>query len=254
MLPFENRSGDSTQAYLSEGVTDELTARLSSVPELKVSPRSSTIRYRGSKDAPDAIAGKLGVRYLLTGSVSRLGDSVRVSVELVDAPAGRQKWSEARVGPTRSLALLVDSVAHAVVHTLAPSVTDSVARRRPGTSDSMAYDYYLLAQHHWNRFTEPELRAALAYSDSAIARDPAFVEAWLVRASNLLALASGNGRLTGREALGPLRQALDTVVALDPQNGQAHAIPRAGLPGSNGTGARPSANFARPIPWILEAA
>ena len=92
------------------------------------------------------------------------------------------------------------------------------------TSDSLAYDYYLLAQHHWNRFTEPDLRQSLAYSDSAIARDPAFVDAWLARANALLSLASGNGSMTVREALGPLRQAVDTILALDPRSGQAHSI------------------------------
>ncbi len=87
VLPFENRSGDSAQAYLSDGVSDELTARLSAIPELKVSPRSSTIRFRASQEAPDEIGKQLGVTYLLTGGVARHGDSVRVSVELIDAPA-----------------------------------------------------------------------------------------------------------------------------------------------------------------------
>jgi serine/threonine-protein kinase len=224
VLPFENRSGDSAQAYLSEGVSDELTARLSAIPELRVSPRSSAIRFRASQEAPDEIGRKLGVTYLLTGGVARHGDSVRISVELIDAPARRQRWSQVQVGPVRALASLVDSAAQAVTQRLVPSAPGLAGRMGPVTHDSLAYDYYLLAQHHWNRFTEPDLRRSLAYSDSAIARDPAYVDAWLGRANALIALASGNGSLTGREALGPLRQALDTALALDPRSGTAHAI------------------------------
>ena len=224
VLPFENRSGDSTQAYLSEGVSDELTAQLSSVPELKVAPRSSTVRFRGSTDPPDAIARQLSVKYLLTGGVARQGDTVRVSVELIDAPAKRQRWSQVHVGPARSLAGFVDSVARKVTGSLAPLTSGLTGRANPTTQDSLAYTYYLLAQHHWNRFTELDLRRSLAYSDSAIARDPAYVNAWIGRANALVALASGMGSITGREALGPVRQALDTILALDPGSGRAHAI------------------------------
>ncbi|HEX6140537.1 MAG TPA: serine/threonine-protein kinase, partial [Candidatus Limnocylindria bacterium] len=67
VLPFENRSGDTAQAYLSEGVSDELTARLSMIPELRVSPRRSSTRFRDNQEAPEVIAQKLGVTYLLTG-------------------------------------------------------------------------------------------------------------------------------------------------------------------------------------------
>ena len=224
VLPFENRSGDSTQAYLSEGVSDELTAQLSAVPELKVSPRSATVRFRGSHAAPETIARELGVTYLLTGGVSRQGDSVRVSVELIDAPGRRQRWSQVRVGAARPLAGFVDSIARAVTQSLAPSASGAAPRAGSATGDSLAYNYYLLAQYHWNRFTELGLRRSLAYSDSAIARDPAYTNAWIGRANALLALASGNGSLTGRETLGPLRQALDTILALDPRSGRAHAI------------------------------
>ncbi len=224
VLPFENRSADSAQAYLAEGVSDELTARLSAIPELQVSPRSSTIRFRGNQAAPEEIGRQLGVTYLLTGGVARNGDSVRISVELIDAPARRQRWSEVLVGPVRSLAVLVDSVAIAVAKTIVPSARVATARAGPVTRDSLAYDYYLLAQHHWNRFTEPDLRQSLAYSDSAIARDPAFVDAWIARANAYLSLASGNGSMTARDALGPLRQAVDTILVLDPRSGQAHSI------------------------------
>lgn len=224
VLPFENRSGDSTQVYLSEGVSDELTARLSAIPELRVSPRSSSIRFRASRESPDAIARQLGVTYLLTGGVARQGDSVRVSVELVDAAARRQRWSQVQVGPVSSLAVMVDSVALAATRELVPSAAASSRRTGPVTRDSLAYDYYLLAQHHWNRFTESDLRQSLAYSDSAIARDPVFVDAWLARANALMSLGSGNGSMTAREVLGPLRQAVDTILALDPRSGQAHSI------------------------------
>ena len=127
------------------------------------------------------------------------------------------------VGPARSLAELVDSLRAGHTGFWLPGRR---SRRAYGTEtrDSLAYDYYLLAQHHCNRFTEADLRRSLAYSDSAIVRDPAYANAWLGRANALLALASGMGSITGREALGPIRQAVDTVLVLDPGSGRAHAI------------------------------
>jgi tetratricopeptide (TPR) repeat protein len=115
-------------------------------------------------------------------------------------------------------------VARTVIQSLAPAASGAAARAGPVTRDSLAYDYYLLARHHWNRFTEADLRRSLAYSDSAIARDPVFVDAWIARANALVALSSGMGSVTGRETLGPLRQAVDTILALDPRSGTAHAI------------------------------
>lgn len=224
VIPFVNRSGDTAQAYLSDGLAEDLTARLARNLELRVAANGSTLRYRVSASPPADIANALGVRHLLTGVMSRRGDSVRVSVELVDAVQGTQRWSEARVVPQRDLALLIDSIARAVTAKLLPGQAIAEGNRPTVSRDSLAYNYYLLGQHHYNQFDPVGLGRSMAYYDSVIARDPAFVGAFVGRAAVLMAMASGNGMMTGRDALVPLRAALDTIAVLDPRSGIAHAL------------------------------
>ena len=222
VIPFENRSADTTQSYLSEGVAEELTARIAAVSALRVTPRSAALRFGGNLDAPEQIARALSVQYLVTGSVRRLGDTLRVTAELLDGIGKRERWSHVYAGPSSALAGIVDSIAHEVLLVMAPAAATVSVQRSLTTRDARAYQYYLLAQHHWNRFTESDLQRTLAYADSAIARDPVYVSAWVAKANALVALSSDNGRLSGREALALIRQATDTVLALDPTSAAAH--------------------------------
>ena len=149
---------------------------------------------------------------------------MRISVELVDTKRRKRQWGDVRVVPKRDLAITMDSMVRAITVSLLPGALGAPAWQAPVLRDSLAYNYYLLAQHHYNRFAPTELARSIAYYDSVLARDPAFVGAWLGRASVLMAMASGNGRLTGRAALVPLRRALDTIMVLDPRSGLAHAL------------------------------
>ncbi len=224
VLPFANRTGDTAQTFLSDGLAEDLTASLARVSELRVMPNSSVRRFRDSDLSPEAIAAELSVNHVLTGSLSRRGDSVRVTVELVDSKRRRQQWSEAFTVPQRELAMVVDSMARALTGSLLPGVRLTRGASGPVTRDSLAYNYYLLAQYHFNRFSPAGLARSMAYYDSVLARDSAFAGAWLGRAGVLMAMASGNGRLNGREAMGPLRQALDRATSLDSRSAAAHAL------------------------------
>ena len=120
--------------------------------------------------------------------------------------------------------MLVDSMARAVAAKLLPNTRLADDSRSPVTRDSLAYTYYLLGQHHYDQFSPIGLERSMVYYDSVIARDPAFVGAWIGRASVLMAMASGNGMMTGRDALLPLRAALDTILVLEPRSGVAHGL------------------------------
>ncbi len=224
ILPFANRTGDTAQTYLSDGLAEDLTASLARIPELRVVPHGTVRTYRDDARPPEVLAAELAVTYLLTGELSRRGDSMRISVELVDTKRRKRQWGDVRVVPKRDLAMTMDSMVRAITVSLLPGALGARAWQAPVLRDSLAYNYYLLAQHHYNRFTPTELARSIAYYDSVLARDPAFVGAWIGRANVLMAMASGNGRLTGREALVPLRRALDTIMVLDPRSAIAHAL------------------------------
>jgi len=225
VLPFVNNTGDTSQTFLSDGLAEDLTASLARVNELRVLPNSSVRQFRTTALSAEAIARQLSVTYVLTGNVSRRGDSVRVALELVDAKGRRQPWSDGvRTVPQRELALVIDSMSRSLTRALVAGDVIPRAGQGPATRDSLAYNYYLLAQHHFNRFNAVGLSRSMAYYDSVLTRDSAFVGAWLGRASALVAMASGNGKLNGREALSPLRNALDHVMALDPHSAVGHAL------------------------------
>ncbi len=83
-MPFENRGGNSDSEYLSDGLTESLIYRLSQLPNLKVSPTSSVLRYKGKEIDPQKIAAELGVNAVMSGRMSQRGDNLTISVELID--------------------------------------------------------------------------------------------------------------------------------------------------------------------------
>ena len=225
VLPFENRSPDPEAVYISDGVANELIVRLTADTSLRVSPRSSVARYRSSASSLEDIAAELGVKHLVTGSVARLADSVRLDVELVDVAGHRQQWARQSVVTRGELAAAVSEMAAGIAGSLLPrSRAGHGAPSAPITRDSLAYDSYLQGQFLFSRFNEPDLRLAVEQFDRAIARDPRFAPAWVGRASALMALVSGNGRIATREALAEIRLATDSALALDPRLAMPYAI------------------------------
>ncbi|HEX5818131.1 MAG TPA: protein kinase [Gemmatimonadales bacterium] len=224
VLPFENRSGDAASDYLSDGIADELIVRLTSQQALRVAPRSSVARLRGSALPLDSIARRLNVAHLVTGSVARLADSVRINIELVDVAGQRQQWARQEVVPARGVGELVASLADGILGSLRPGTAGAPAMRTPITRDSQAYDRYLRGRFLFYRFNERDLVASLAEFDAAIARDPAFAAAWLGRGSAMMANMSGIGRLAPREGIRAIREAVDTALALDRSLGTAYSL------------------------------
>jgi serine/threonine-protein kinase len=225
VLPFENRSADPEAAYVSDGVANELIVRLTADTSLRVSPRSSVARFRNSSRALEDIAAELGVKHLVTGSVARLADSVRLDVELVDVAGHRQQWARQSVVTRGALAGAVSELAAGIAGSLLPrSRAGASAVAAPITRDSLAYDSYLRGQFLFSRFNEADLRLAVEQFDRAIARDPRFAAAWVGRAGALMAQASGMGRIATVQTIADIRRATDSASALDPRMAMPHAL------------------------------
>jgi adenylate cyclase len=94
VLPFTNLSGDPSQEYFSDGLTEEIITALSSVPKLFVIARNSTFTYKGKPVKVQQVAEELGVRYVLEGSVRKAGDRIRISAQLIDALNGHHLWAK----------------------------------------------------------------------------------------------------------------------------------------------------------------
>src|SRR5688572_9277176 len=225
VLPFEHQ-GDTAEAYVTEGITDEIRGRLTRVRELLVIARASSNRYAGSGSSPADIAKGLGVRYLLTGTVRVLGSGVGrrviVRAELVEVTAdgrAQSRWQSPFEAEFRDVVAVQSDIAGQVVSAMElPTSADGPSRATEVTMrDPAAYDLYLKAQARvaWGSRSDAasNLQAVPLY-EAAIARDSTMVEAWGGLTSALV-LSYANGvptkALADRSRVAALR-----TLALDP--------------------------------------
>jgi eukaryotic-like serine/threonine-protein kinase len=149
VLPFANLSADPDNEYFSDGLTDELIADLSRVKALKVISRTSAMRFKGSDKSAAQIAGELGVRYVLEGSVRKAVTNLRITARLVDAESDTQRWSDKYAGTLDDVFDVQERVSREIVRALDLALSadeDRQLARRP-IADAAAYDCYLRARH-----------------------------------------------------------------------------------------------------------
>jgi serine/threonine-protein kinase len=217
VLPFANLSGDPSQDYFSDGLSEELISTLARLPPLHVVGRTSSFQFKGSHEGSGAIGAKLGVAFLLDGSVRRAGAVVRVSTQLVDAKTGFERWSQTYDRDMKDIFAVQSSIAQAVAEALKIQLLggDIAALSKGGTTSPEAYDAYLRGRRLFDEGAgEAGYRAALARFDAAIAADPKFAAAYARRASTLLTLAiqfTSADKLPGAyaEALASARRGVD---------------------------------------------
>ena len=179
VLYFDNRSADSSDAYLADGVTEEIINRLASVERLEVKSRTAVGRFRGSAAPPDSIGRALRVTHLLSGSVQRSGGRLRVSVELVRAANGVTTWA-GRFDQNASDLLdiqtaIADTVARAVAGQLLPRECGALVARP--TTNPEAWDRFLRGSYRLARRTPGDVRQAIREFETAIGMDPVFAAA-----------------------------------------------------------------------------
>ena len=178
VLPFTDLSPGSDQAYFADGLHEELLHQLSILRGLHLNSRTSVDHFRGSPATVRAIADSLGARYVLEGSVRRAGDSVRVTVQLIDAVVDEHIWSEtydARLSLDEIFAVqtrIAEGVAGSLGGTLAAGASGRLGRAPTSSLD--AYNLYLRALYHSHRFTAEDLEAAAVELERAVTLDPEF--------------------------------------------------------------------------------
>ncbi len=154
VLPLDNYSGDPSQDYFAEGMTDELTAKLASISQLRVISRGSVMQFR-RKDRPPApeIAAKLNVDAFIEGSVSRDGEKVHITAQLIDARADKHMWAKTFDGSSRDVLALQTELASAIAREVNVRLTPSEQSRLAARSslDPAAHDAYLRGRYFFNR-------------------------------------------------------------------------------------------------------
>ena len=177
VLPFLDMSAAKDQGYFSDGVTEEILNRLSQADNLRVISRTSSFSMRDeSLDVPE-IAARLGVDYLLEGSVRRSGQHMRITAQLIDASTNAHLWSKTYDRGVVDLFVVQDEIAVSVASALQVSLAGNDSAERPPASVD-AYERFLQGQFHYNRRSPGDIERAIEYYKQAVALDPAYARAW----------------------------------------------------------------------------
>jgi adenylate cyclase len=180
ILPFANLSGDPSQDYFADGITEDLITDLAKLSGLDVIARNSAFAYKGKQLGLEAIARELDVRFVVEGSVRRNGDDIRINAQLVDTATGDHLWADRFDRKASEVFAVQDEISREIVKSLGmePTIPETERMARPPTADLEAYDYYLRAEQVARQGVRTELKGALQLYDKAIELDPAFAEAY----------------------------------------------------------------------------
>jgi len=180
VLPFDNISPDPEADYFSDGLTDELIARLSLVSEIELVSRWASMQYKGRKQDIRAVGTELGARYIVGGSVRRFQDSVRITVQLVDVATNRQLWGNTYKGKLDDIFDIQEQVAQQIVEALKLklSFSEKVSLTKRQTVNAQAYDLYLRGQDYLYRLTKRSVEYAIQLFEKAIELDPRYAAAY----------------------------------------------------------------------------
>jgi TolB-like protein/DNA-binding winged helix-turn-helix (wHTH) protein/Tfp pilus assembly protein PilF len=228
VLPLENLSGDPSQEYFADGMTDELITHLAQIKSLRVISRTSVMQYKHVRKPLREIARALEVDAILEGSVARSGDKVRITAQLIDARSDRHVWAEDFEANTEDVLAIQRQVAKAITQAVSLNTADLRLSEVTAASrvNSAAYDDYLKCRYFWARRTAVDLQRSVENCERAVAKDPNFAQAWAQLADSYI-LAAAYGGTQPIAAMPRAKAAAVRAVFLD--NGLADAHTALGL-------------------------
>lgn len=225
VLPLQNLSGDSTQDYLADGMTESIIGRLSAIRELRVISRTSIMRFKDTKLSVPEIARQLNVDAIVEGSVIRAGNRIRVHAQLIRAATDAHFWSESYDREMKDLLSLQSDVAQSVADKVEVTITEP-ERQRLASVPRVApevYESYLKAQFAFQKSNDrADTEKSIEFFQQAIAKDPSFAPAYLGLADAYFYLSSifigGRPQEVRPKSMAAARKALE----LDPLFVPAH--------------------------------
>ncbi len=223
VLPLENLSGDTSQDYFADGMTEALITDLAKIGALRVMSRSSVVQYKGAHKPLREIGRELNVDAVLTGSVVRSGEHVRIAVQLINAATEQNLWSESYERDLRDVLALQKEVARDIVGEIRIKLTPQEQGQFGGVRpiNPEAYDHYLRGRFYLNRQNKADNEAAITALEHAVATDPTFAAAYAELAQayvwKLFLFAPGDRQWEEKAFV-----ATEKAIALDPNSAVAH--------------------------------
>ncbi len=223
VLPLENLSGDGSQDYFVDGMTESLITELAKIGALRVMSRPSVMQYKGAHKPLTEIARDLNVDAVLTGSVVRSGERVRITVQLVHAATERNLWADSYERDLRDVLALQRDVTQDIVGEIRIKLTPQEQLQFGSVRgvNPEAYDHYLRGRFHLNRQTKEDNEAAITALEHAVSTDPTFAAGYAELAQafswKLFLFAPGEKQLAEKAFV-----AAEKALALDPDLAVAH--------------------------------
>jgi len=227
VLPLSNLSGDSTQEYLADEMTEELCGRLARIHDLRVISRTSVMRFKGTKLSVPEIARTLGVDALVEGSVIRQGSRIRVHAQLIHGSTDEHLWSDEYDGELGDVLALESDIAQAITRKVAVTLTGKERQRLVATHhvSPEVYESFLKAQDQANNINSgDDLEKAITDFKDTISKDPNFAPAYVGLASIYQLQTTSLASVPPQEVRPKLISAAKKAVELDPDLVQPHTL------------------------------
>jgi TolB-like protein/DNA-binding winged helix-turn-helix (wHTH) protein/Tfp pilus assembly protein PilF len=222
VLPLVNLSSDPAQEYFSDGLTDELITKLAQIGSLRVISRTSVIGYKHSvKKAPE-IGEELHVDSLVEGTIERVGDRVRIRVQLIRPSTDQHIWAETYDRELKDVLQLESDVAHEIAQQIGHAANEQpgrLARERPVSTE--AHENYLRGRYRWNQRSQSGLSAAINHFQKAIELEPQYAQAYAGIADAYIMMANW-GFMPATEGYPKAEVAARKALELDDQLAEAH--------------------------------
>src|ERR1700733_5898193 len=225
VLPLDNLSGDASQNYFADGMTDELITDLAQISALRVISRTSVMTYKGARKSLPQIARELNVDAVVEGTVLHAGDQVRITAQLIDASTDKHLWSQSYEGDLRNTLALQDRVARAIAEEIKINLTprEQAELKSARVVNPQAYESYLKGRYFWSKRTADGLKVALAYFNQAIEEDPNYAQAYSGLADTYALLGDWQyAVMTPKDAFPKAKAAAIKALELDSALGEAH--------------------------------
>ena len=224
VLPFENLSGDPTQEFFSDGITEAIITALSKVPRLLVIARKSTFTYKGKPVMVKQVSEDLGVRYVLEGSVQKSGDRVRITAQLIDALSGNHLWAERYDRNLKDIFAVQDEITMNILIYMRVKLTEGEqALRIKPPRNLEAFLKALQAQESIQRLNKEGNTRGKVLAEEAIALDPDFSGAYtLLCLTNFLDVSFGYSK-SPKESIEKAIELAQKAIVLDPKDSRPYA-------------------------------
>lgn len=229
VLPFQNLTGDASQDYFSDGMTEEMISQLGSLDpdQMGVIARTSVMHYKHSQEPLPQIAHELGVQYVLEGSIRRNADQVRITAQLIQMSDQTHLWARQYDRETKDLLVLESEIARQI----SDEIQSALGEHKPippilqpplSPQAYEAYNLYLKGQYFWNKRTPEGFQEAIGYFQQATAKDPSYARAYAGLA-DVYALIGGYSGAPPAEFALQARAAALRALQLDDRLPEAHA-------------------------------